>query len=59
MQILQGKNTRTDLPMPTAARIQLDIQPEVVSNSDKHAAVPTYNLHVGKHVMFQDSTSMH
>ena len=30
MQILQGRNARSDLPMSNAARTQLGIQPEVV-----------------------------
>ena len=57
MQILQGRNARSDLLISNAARKQLGIQPEVVRNSDKHAALPTHDLHVGQHVMFQDSTS--
>ena len=57
MQILQGRNARYDLP--NAARKQLGNQPEIITNSDKHAALPTHNLHVGQHVMFQDSTSKH
>ena len=52
MQILQGRNTRSDLPMSNAARKQLGIQPEIVRNSDKHAALTTHDLHVGQHVMF-------
>ena len=59
MQILQGRNARSDLPMSNAARKQLGIQPEVIRNSDKHAALPTHDLNVGQHVMFQDSTCRH
>ena len=59
MQILEGGNARSDLPMSNAARKQLGIQPKVVRNSDKHAVLPTNDLHVGQHVMFQDSTSKH
>ena len=55
MQILHGRNARSDLP--NAARKQLGIQPEIVRNTDKHAALPIHDLHVGQHVMFQDSTS--
>ena len=43
--------------MSNAARIQLGIQPEVIGNSDKHAALPTHDLNVGQQVMFQDSTA--
>ena len=57
MQILQGRNARFDLPMSNAARKQLGIQPKVIRNNDKHAVLPTHNHHVGKQVMYQDSTS--
>ena len=57
MQILQGRNSRSDLPMSNAARIQLGIQPEVIRNIDKHAVLPTHDLHVGQQVMYQDSAS--
>ena len=59
MQILKGRNARSDLPMSNAATKQLGIQPEVIRNSKKHAALPIYDLHVGQHVVFQDSTSKH
>ena len=57
MQILQGRNARSDLPMSNAARRQLGFQPEVVRNTDKHAALPTHDHYVGQQVMYQDSTS--
>ena len=57
MQILQGGNARSDLPMSNAARKQLGIQPEVVRNNDKHAVLPMHDLHVGQDVMYHDSTS--
>ena len=50
---------RSGLPMSNAARKQLGIQPEVIRNSDKHAVLPTHDLNVGQHVMFQDSISKH
>ena len=59
MQILQDRNARSDLPISNAARKQLGIQPEIIRNSDKHAALPTHDLNVAQHVMFQDSTSKH
>ena len=59
MQILQGRNATSDLPMSHAARKQIGIQPEVIRNSDKHIALPTHYHNVGQHVMFQDSTSEH
>ena len=45
--------------MPNAARKQLGIQPEVVRNNDKHAVLPTHDLHVGQDAMYQDSASKH
>ena len=39
------------------ARKQLGIQPEIIRNSDKHAALPTNDLNVSHHMMYQDSTS--
>ena len=48
MQIFQGRNARSDLPMSNAARKQLAIQPEVIKNNDKHAVLPTHNVHVGQ-----------
>ena len=57
MQILQGRHTRSDLPMYNAARKQLGIQPEVIRNIDKHEVVPTHDLHVGQNVMYQDSVT--
>ena len=44
MQILQGRNARSDVPMPNAARKQFGIQPEMIRNSDKHAALPTHDV---------------
>ena len=39
MQILQGRNARSDLPMSNVARKQLGIQPEEIGNSDKYAVL--------------------
>ena len=43
--------------MSNAARNKIAIQPEVLRNIGKHDKLPTHDLHVGQHVMFQDSTS--
>ena len=59
MQILQGRNPRSDLPMSNVARKQLGIQPKVVRHTDRHAALPTHDLHVCQQVMYQVSTSKH
>ena len=50
MQILQGRNAKSDLPISNAARKQLGIQPKVIRNRDKHVALPTHDLHVGQQV---------
>ena len=52
-------HARSDLPMSNAATKQLGIQPEVIRDSDKHTVLPTHDIYVGQHVMFQDSTSKH
>ena len=57
MQIFQGRNARSDLPMSNAARKQPGIQPEVVRDNDKHAVLPMHDLHVGQDVMYQYSAS--
>ena len=57
MQILQGRNAISDLPMSNATRKQLGVQPEVIRKSDKQAVLPTHDLCVGQHVMYHDSTS--
>ena len=59
MQILQNRNARSQLPMSNAASKQLGIQPEIIRNSDRHAVLPTHDLNVGQHVMYQDSSSKH
>ena len=57
MQILQGKSARSDLPMSNAARNRLGLRPEVLRNTDKHERLPIHDLHIGQHVMYQDSAS--
>ena len=46
MQILQGSNATSDLPMSNAARKQLGIQPEVIRKTDKPEVLSTHDLHV-------------
>ena len=43
--------------MSNADRNQLGIQPEVLRNIDKHGTLPTHDLHIGQHVMYQDSVT--
>ena len=57
MQILQGRNARSDLSMSNAARKQLGIKPEINRNNAKDAVLAMHDLHVGQDVMYQDSTS--
>ena len=57
MHILQCRSSTSDLPMSNDDRKQLGIQTEVISNIDKYQQLPTHDLHVGQHVMYQDSTS--
>ena len=57
IQIFQGRNARSHLPMSNGTRKQCDVQPKVVRNNDKHAVLPTHDLHVGQDVMHQDYTS--
>ena len=57
MQILQERSARYDLPISNTARNKLGLKPEVSRNIDKHEKFPTHDLHVGQHVMYQDSAS--
>ena len=57
MQILLGRNARSDLPMCNAARKQLGIQSERIRKVDKHKVLPTCDLHVGQCVMYQYSVT--
>ena len=57
MQILQGRNARSDLQMSNAARKQLGIQPEVLRNSDKYEVLSTHDKHLEQSVMYQDSVT--
>ena len=57
MQILQGRCTRSDLPMSNAARHQLGLQPEKLRTVCKNEHLPSHDLHIGKDVMYQDAAS--
>ena len=57
MQILQSRSARSDLPMSNAAREQLGLQSEKVRNVKKNEHLPSYDLYIGKDVMYQDTTS--
>ena len=57
MQILQGRSARSDLPMSNAARNKLGIESEVLRNIDKHDKLSMHDIHVGQHIIFQNSAS--
>ena len=43
MQILQSRNTRSDLPMSNAARRQLGLQSAKLRNVNKHKHLPSHD----------------
>ena len=45
--------------MSNAARNWHGIQPEVLRIIDKYDKVPTHDLHVGQHIMYQGSVTKH
>ena len=57
MQILQSRSARSDLPMSNVARRQLGLDPEQFRNKHKNEHLPSYDLHLGQDVMFQDTTN--
>ena len=57
MQILQSRSARSDLPMPNTARQQLGLNPEQLRSKYKNEHLPSHDLHLGQHVMYQDSTN--
>ena len=57
MHILQSRSARSDLPMSNAARHQLGLDPEQIRRKCKNEYLPSHELHLGEHVMFQDSTN--
>ena len=57
MQILQNRSARSDLSMSNAARQQIGLQSEMLINVYKNEHLPSHDLHIGQHVMFQDVTS--
>ena len=56
MQILEGRSARSDLPISNVARNKLGLKPEVLRNV-KHEKLPAHDVHIGQHVMYQDSAS--
>ena len=56
MQILQSRSARSDLLMSNASRQQLGLQPEKLRNVKKNEHLPSYDLHIGQDVMYQNAT---
>ena len=57
MQILQSRSARSDLPMSNTTRHQLGLNPEQLRRKYKNEHLPSHDLHLGQHVMYQDSTN--
>ena len=60
MQILQGRQARTDLPLLHAAKVQMDInhapQPtaEILQVKDNSLSSPTHDIPIGQNVMYRE-----
>ena len=60
MQILQGRQARTDLPLSPAAQVQMGInhapQPtaEILCVKDKMLSSPTHDIPIGQNVMYME-----
>ena len=52
MQILQSQTARTQLPMPSVARIQQGLGSEQLRVSNKNEHLPTHDFHIGQSVMY-------
>ena len=57
MQMLQNRCTRSGLPLSSAARQQLCLQPEKLRTVYKNEHLPSHDLHNGQDVMYQDAMS--
>ena len=57
MQILQNRSARSDLPMSNVTRHQLSLKPGQLRSKCKNEHLPSHDVHLGQHVMFQDSTN--
>ena len=57
IQIIQNRSARSDLPMSNAARHHLGLNPAQLRSKYKNEHLPSHDLHLGQHVMFQDSTN--
>ena len=52
MQILQSQTARTQLTMPSAARLQQGLGSEQLRVSNKNEDLPTHDFHIGQSVMY-------
>ena len=57
MQILQSRSARSGLPMSNVARHQLGVNPEQLRSKYKNDHLPSHDLYLGQHVMYQDLTN--
>ena len=60
MQILQGRQACTDLPLLHAAKVKMGINhilrpsAEILHVQDKSLSTPTHDIHIGQHVMYRE-----
>ena len=54
---LAEQKHKSDLPMSSATRKQIGLDPEDLRNTCKNEHLPTHDYHVGQDVMYQDAMS--
>ena len=60
MQILQGRQTHTDLQLMHAAKVKMGINhtprptAEIVHIKDKSLSAPTHDIPIGQHIMYRE-----
>ena len=57
MQMLQGRSTKSQLPVSNAARRQLGLSPQQLRIKTKNEHLPSHDLCIGQDVMYQDCMS--
>ena len=57
MQILQSISARSDVSMSNVPKHQFCLKPEQLSSKYKNGHLPSHDIHLGQHVMYQDSTN--
>ena len=62
MQILQGRQAHTDLPLFHAAKLKMGINhiprptDEILHVKDKSLSTPTHDIPIGQHAMYREPT---